>query len=112
MSTVTDATSTMNWGDIADLTKDKSAILPEGSENDRLANKEVFMQLLVAQLKNQNPLSPADGVEFISQLAQFTQLEQSLGMRQDISAIRDVLTSSASSSASSTGDAGDATTQP
>jgi flagellar basal-body rod modification protein FlgD len=46
---------------------------------------------LVAQIKNQNPLSPQDGVQFLSQLAQFTDLEQSLSMRQDIAAIKDLL---------------------
>ncbi|MBX9599733.1 MAG: hypothetical protein K2X35_01970 [Bryobacteraceae bacterium] len=58
---------------------------------DPLANKEVFLQLLVAQLRNQNPLDPADGIQFISQLAQFTGLEQSLAMREDLAAIRKAL---------------------
>jgi flagellar basal-body rod modification protein FlgD len=61
------------------------------AKDDPLANKETFLQLLVAQIKNQNPLSPQDGVQFLSQLAQFTDLEQSLGMRQDIAAIKDLL---------------------
>lgn len=63
----------------------KDLTTPQGS-------KEVFLQLLVAQLKNQNPLDPADGVEFIAQLTQFSQLEQMLSMRQDIGAIKDFLT--------------------
>jgi flagellar basal-body rod modification protein FlgD len=50
--------------------------------------KTMFLQLLVAQIKNQDPMSPADGVQFLSQLAQFQQLEQSLNMSQDLSAIR------------------------
>lgn len=50
--------------------------------------KDMFMQLLVAQLKNQNPLNPSDGTEFIGELAQFEQLEQSTNTGQDISAIR------------------------
>ena len=62
---------------------------------DPLANKETFLQLLVAQIKNQNPMSPQDGVQFLSQLAQFTDLEQSLSMRQDIAAIKDLLQASA-----------------
>lgn len=53
-----------------------------------LANKETFLQLLVAQIKNQNPLNPADGVEFVSQLAQFSELEQMMGIRQDVQALR------------------------
>ncbi len=55
---------------------------------DALANKDTFMKLLVAQLKNQNPLSPTDGTQFVTQLAQFSSLEQSTQMRDDISAIR------------------------
>src|ERR1039457_1264662 len=50
--------------------------------------KDMFLQLLVAQIKNQDPLSPTDGVQFLTQLAQFQQLEQSMNMGQDLSAIR------------------------
>ncbi len=55
---------------------------------DALANKDTFLQLLVAQLKNQNPLSPTDGTQFVTQLAQFSSLEQSTQMRDDLAAIR------------------------
>lgn len=37
--------------------------------------KTEFLELLVAQLNNQNPLDPQDNGEFISQLAQFSSLE-------------------------------------
>jgi flagellar basal-body rod modification protein FlgD len=50
--------------------------------------KNMFLQLLVAQIKNQDPMSPSDGVQFLTQLAQFQQLEQSMNMGQDLSAIR------------------------
>ncbi len=55
------------------------------------ADKNTFLKLLVAQLKYQDPLNPADGVQFVTQLAQFTSLEQSTQMTQDISAIRTVI---------------------
>jgi flagellar basal-body rod modification protein FlgD len=55
---------------------------------DALADKEAFLQLLVAQLKNQDPLNPADGVEFLAQLAQFSALEQLMGIRGEIKALR------------------------
>jgi flagellar basal-body rod modification protein FlgD len=45
---------------------------------DALANKTTFLQLLVAQIQNQDPTQPQDGIQFISQLAQFSQLEQSI----------------------------------
>ena len=53
-----------------------------------LGSTTTFLNLLVAQLKNQDPLNPADGTQFVTQLAQFSQLEQSLNMAQDIAAIR------------------------
>ena len=50
--------------------------------------KNMFMQLLVAQLKNQDPMSPADGTQFVAQLAQFQQLEQGVNTGQDVADIR------------------------
>ena len=35
-----------------------------------------YMNLLVTELKNQNPLEPLDNKEMASQLAQFSQLQQ------------------------------------
>jgi flagellar basal-body rod modification protein FlgD len=71
--------------------------IPQQPSNgvDQLANKNTFLNLLVAQLQNQDPLNPADATQFVTQLAQFTQLEQTLGMAQDISAIRQDLDKSA-----------------
>jgi flagellar basal-body rod modification protein FlgD len=57
----------------------------------KLANEQTFLKLLVSQIKNQNPLNPTDSVQFVSQLAQFSQLEQSIAIRQDADAIRDKL---------------------
>ena len=44
--------------------------------NDAVMGKEDFLMLLVAQLQNQDPLSPDDPTEFTAQLAQFSSLEQ------------------------------------
>lgn len=38
--------------------------------------KDAFMTLLVTQMQNQDPLNPSSDTEFISQLAQFSSLEQ------------------------------------
>ncbi|MGN1084885.1 MAG: flagellar hook capping FlgD N-terminal domain-containing protein [Lachnospiraceae bacterium] len=38
--------------------------------------KDAFLQLLVAQMQNQDPLNPTSDTEYIAQLAQFSQLEQ------------------------------------
>lgn len=39
-------------------------------------DRDAFLQLLVAQLSNQDPMSPQDGHEFAAQLAQFSSVEQ------------------------------------
>lgn len=63
---------------------------------DALANEQTFLQLLVAQIKNQDPLQPADGTQFLSQLAQFSQLEQLIGIRQGVDALGTANASSSS----------------
>jgi flagellar basal-body rod modification protein FlgD len=50
-------------------------------------DENMFLQLLVAQLQNQDPLNPPDGTQFVTQLAQFQQLEQSINTGSDISSI-------------------------
>jgi flagellar basal-body rod modification protein FlgD len=52
--------------------------------SDPLANESTFLTLLVSQLKNQDPATPMDGTTFVTQLAQFSDLEQNLAMRQDL----------------------------
>jgi flagellar basal-body rod modification protein FlgD len=69
-------------------------VKPAAQPKDQLASKEAFLQLLVSQIKNQNPLNPTDGVQFLSQLAQFSELEQLLGVRTDLGQIREALTAS------------------
>ncbi len=46
--------------------------------------KEEFLQLLVAQLRNQDPLSPMKGEEFAAQLAQFSSVEQLMGIQDQL----------------------------
>jgi flagellar basal-body rod modification protein FlgD len=42
--------------------------------------KDQFLKLLVGQLKNQDPLNPTSDTDFIGQMAQFSQLEQTTNM--------------------------------
>ena len=65
---------------------DPSSTTPPSTTNptDKLTNETTFLQLLVAQIKNQDPMNPADSTQFIGQLVQFSQLEQLLGINQGI----------------------------
>jgi flagellar basal-body rod modification protein FlgD len=58
---------------------------------DQLSSKDTFLKLLVAQMKYQDPTKPTDGIQFLSQLAQFTDLEQSMAMNEELAAIRKLL---------------------
>ena len=43
-----------------------------------------FLKILVAQLGNQDPLKPMDNQEFVTQLAQFTSLQQTQEMNDKL----------------------------
>ena len=47
-----------------------------------------FLKLLVTQMTSQDPMKPTDGMQFVAELAQFQQLEQTMNAGQDIAAIR------------------------
>lgn len=50
--------------------------------------KQDFMKLLVAQLKNQDPLNPMDSREMITQLATLTSVERLTSLDQSLGALR------------------------
>jgi flagellar basal-body rod modification protein FlgD len=57
-------------------------------------NKNTFLQLLVAQLKYQDPMNPTDGVQFLTQLTGFSQLEQTMQINKQVSDIQSLLADS------------------
>ncbi|KHK64326.1 MULTISPECIES: flagellar hook assembly protein FlgD [Pseudomonas] len=63
--------------------------------------KDAFLQLLVTQLKNQNPLEPQDNGEFVAQLAQFSSLEGITTLNDTVSGIAGNYNSSQALQASS-----------
>src|SRR5277367_6378 len=60
-----------------------SPLNPNGS----LTSEATFLQLLVAQIQNQDPLNPTDSIQFVGQLVQFSQLEQLLNINQNVGAL-------------------------
>ncbi len=50
----------------------------------RELDKQAFLQLLVTQMRYQNPLEPMDNKEYVAQLAQFSSLEQMQAMARNI----------------------------
>ena len=67
-------------------------------------SEQMFLQLLVAQLQNQDPLNPTDSTQFVSQLAQFSELEQVMGIRTDTDTMAtDMSSAAAANTAAATG---------
>ena len=90
------ASSPVGYAAGAGAASNSSSGKTSDSNNDPAATKEEFISLLVAQLKNQDPLNPTDGTQFLSQLTEINSLEQLLGIRQDL----DKLTTPATSDTS------------
>jgi len=61
---------------------------PPTSPTNPLGGNELngndFITLLVAQLKNQDPTSPMDPTQFVTQLVQFNSLEQLMSINQEL----------------------------
>lgn len=76
---------------------------PAAKKSEAMANQDVFMKLLIAQLKYQNPMDPADGAEYISQLTQFSQLEQTTKSQQELESIRKLLESMSAAAQTTSG---------
>jgi flagellar basal-body rod modification protein FlgD len=83
LASLTQAQAAANASSSAETsTADTNAAI---SATDSLGNENTFLQLLVAQIKNQDPTQPVDSSTFLTQLAEFSQLEQMIGIRQDVS---------------------------
>ena len=54
--------------------------LTSAMSGNKAMGRDAFLKLLVAQLKNQDPLKPQDNSAFVAELAQFSSLEQSMGV--------------------------------
>ncbi len=66
---------------------DASAAQTEDRGSLNTVDFQNFLQLLTAQLRNQDPLSPIDSTDFVAQLASFSSVEQLVGANQRLDAI-------------------------
>ena len=69
---------------ISALTSSTPAAASTTAPASAAPTQETFLKLLVAQMKNQDPTNPTDSTQFISQLAQFSELEQVIAIRADL----------------------------
>jgi len=62
------------------------------NQKDKTSNSEMgqqeFLQLLVAQMRNQDPINPLDSKEFAAQLAQFNSVEQLISVNSGLSTLQ------------------------
>jgi len=68
------------------------------SATDPLASESTFLTLLVSQLQNQDPLNPVDSNQFVSQLTQYSQLEQLIGIHSDTTSLSKAATAGSTTS--------------
>jgi flagellar basal-body rod modification protein FlgD len=55
-----------------------SATSSSSAADNATLNYDDFLQLMVAQLQNQDPLNPTDSTQYMSQIAQFSSVEQGI----------------------------------
>ena len=105
---ITDTTSSLSLKDILANSSIKTNTTPDGlasatnsAAGKKALGKDAFLQLLVTQLKNQNPLEPQDNGAFVAQLAQFSSLEGITTLNDTVSGLASNYNSSQALQASS-----------
>lgn len=63
-------------GKVVDTTASSVSLSKETEKSGNALDKEAFLQLLVAEMQNQDPLQPTTNTEYVSQFATFSQLEE------------------------------------
>ena len=69
-------------------TSTSSTTSSTNSSGTQTLGKNDFLKLLITQLKNQDPLKPTDSTQFVTQLAQFSSLEQMSNVNDNLKIIQ------------------------
>jgi flagellar basal-body rod modification protein FlgD len=73
------------------------------SSLNSLTSESTFLQLLIAQIQNQDPLNPTDSIQFVGQLVQYSELEQLMGINQGVQTLTGATTTSTNPTTSTNG---------
>ena len=85
-------TNTNNTTDpYAAINGNKTSAQQTNSSNE--LGQNAFLKLMIAQLKNQDPMKPQDPSQFMSQLAQFSQVTSTQNMEKSIQTLTDSMRS-------------------
>jgi flagellar basal-body rod modification protein FlgD len=68
-----------------------TAASASGSGSGMTVDYQSFLKLLTAQLRNQDPLSPMDATQFMTQLAQLSSVEQAVKTNDTLTEVKDML---------------------
>ena len=94
---------------VSPLTSQPTTPTSNSSTSNSLSSapsESMFLNLLVAQIQNQDPLNPTDSTQFVSQLAQFSELEQVIAIRGDTDSMASEMKTAAAASTPTTPTAG------
>ena len=96
MTTVSSATSTLPAATSTSSSTSTSTSTSSSTTTTPTVNYTEFLQLLVQELKNQDPSNPSDPTQFVSQIATFSNVEQAV---QSNATLTSLLTTTALSQA-------------
>jgi flagellar basal-body rod modification protein FlgD len=68
------------------------------AQTNLTADFNTFLTLLTAQMTNQDPLNPAEGTEFVAQLAQFSSVEQQIASNTKLTSILEAVSATGAGS--------------